>query len=375
MRTDHPEPVSPALMRHLQERGKRRENRAADQITRFAGSMKFVYIHVIWFSLWIGLGVEDYPFGLLTMIVSLEAIFLSTFVMISQNRADEKRQVIADEHGGQSRRRSNRTRGCSACPTRSSISPRRSTRRARQHADESSPSSVKSGTSRRGGGGPWERGGSPLSAAFSSRQRPTRQRYLAHRSHPEALRVLTAILDRQRLYPQGPDDGPERRTREPRMASAGVHGIPRRRVARENDQESRDEGSSDMNRPRHPAPRLSTLMSRGWRPVEPPRRPVLFVNPRSGDGAATRNRVVERATRARSRSSDPRPRRRPEDTGPGGRGRWRRCARGGGRRRVARGRSSGRCGAWAAVRLHPSRDAQPFCARPRCGPAGRARGS
>ena len=54
--------------------------------------MKFVYIHVIWFSLWIALGVEDYPFGLLTMIVSLEAIFLSTFVMISQNRADEKRQ-------------------------------------------------------------------------------------------------------------------------------------------------------------------------------------------------------------------------------------------------------------------------------------------
>ena len=50
-----------------------------------------------------------------------------------------------------------------------------------------------------------------------------------------------------------------------------------------------------MDRPRHPAPRLSTLTSRGWRPVEPPRRPVLFVNPRSGDGAATRNRVVERA--------------------------------------------------------------------------------
>jgi diacylglycerol kinase family enzyme len=61
----------------------------------------------------------------------------------------------------------------------------------------------------------------------------------------------------------------------------------------ENDHESRYEGSSDMNRPRHPAPRLSTLMSRGWRPVEPPRRPVLLVNPRSGDGAATRNGVVE----------------------------------------------------------------------------------
>ena len=59
--------------------------------------MKFVYIHVIWFGAWIGFRVEDYPFGLLTMIVSLEAIFLSTFVMISENRANEGRQVIADE--------------------------------------------------------------------------------------------------------------------------------------------------------------------------------------------------------------------------------------------------------------------------------------
>jgi uncharacterized membrane protein len=58
--------------------------------------MAFVYIHVIWFASWIGFRVEHYPFGLLTMIVSLEAIFLSTFVMISQNRADEKRQVLAD---------------------------------------------------------------------------------------------------------------------------------------------------------------------------------------------------------------------------------------------------------------------------------------
>ena len=46
--------------------------------------------------MWIGFRVEKYPFGLLTMIVSLEAIFLSTFVMISQNRADAKRQVLAD---------------------------------------------------------------------------------------------------------------------------------------------------------------------------------------------------------------------------------------------------------------------------------------
>ena len=59
--------------------------------------MTFVYLHIIWFGSWIIFGVEDYPFGLLTMIVSLEAIFLSTFVMISQNRADAKRQVIADQ--------------------------------------------------------------------------------------------------------------------------------------------------------------------------------------------------------------------------------------------------------------------------------------
>ena len=73
------------------------QNRIADAITRFAGSMQFVYLHVIWFAVWIIFGVEHYPFGLLTMIVSLEAIFLSTFVMISQNRADAKRQIIADQ--------------------------------------------------------------------------------------------------------------------------------------------------------------------------------------------------------------------------------------------------------------------------------------
>ena len=91
-----PMPVNPALLKHAEQRRKSLENRAADQITRFAGSMTFVYLHIIWFSAWILLGVEHYPYGLLTMIVSLEAIFLSTFVMISQNRADEKRQVLAD---------------------------------------------------------------------------------------------------------------------------------------------------------------------------------------------------------------------------------------------------------------------------------------
>ena len=91
-----PLPTHPALLRHAEQRHKSLENRIADRITRFAGSMTFVYLHLIWFAVWILSGVEHYPYGLLTMIVSLEAIFLSTFVMISQNRADEKRQVLAD---------------------------------------------------------------------------------------------------------------------------------------------------------------------------------------------------------------------------------------------------------------------------------------
>jgi len=86
----------PALVQHGQQRAQSVENRIADAITRFAGSMPFVYVHMIWFTAWIALGIERYPYGLLTMIVSLEAIFLSTFVMISQNRADEKREVLAD---------------------------------------------------------------------------------------------------------------------------------------------------------------------------------------------------------------------------------------------------------------------------------------
>ncbi len=70
-------------------------NQSADRITTFAGSMKFVYIHLAWFGAWISLNVglaglgwefDRFPFGLLTMVVSLEAIFLATFVMISQNR-------------------------------------------------------------------------------------------------------------------------------------------------------------------------------------------------------------------------------------------------------------------------------------------------
>ena len=88
---------NPALVEHAEKRAESVQNRIADRITEFAGSMRFVYLHILWFGLWIGLGAESYPYGLLTMIVSLEAIFLSTFVMISQNRADAKRQTIADQ--------------------------------------------------------------------------------------------------------------------------------------------------------------------------------------------------------------------------------------------------------------------------------------
>jgi uncharacterized membrane protein len=89
-------PLSPALVKHEEERATSLQSRIADAITGFAGSMTFVYVHILWFVFWISLPVEKYPFGLLTMIVSLEAIFLSTFVMISQNRADARRQVFAD---------------------------------------------------------------------------------------------------------------------------------------------------------------------------------------------------------------------------------------------------------------------------------------
>lgn len=95
-RTAHPD-----LVKYAEERARSVQNRAADWITRFAGSMWFIYIHIAVFGYWLVTSgnpfVDDpFPFGLLTMVVSLEAIFLSTFVMLSQNRADDRRQVIAD---------------------------------------------------------------------------------------------------------------------------------------------------------------------------------------------------------------------------------------------------------------------------------------
>ena len=91
-------PKHPSLLRHAEMRAASFQNRLADWITAFAGSMSFAYLHLIWFILWLRFEPfkDTFPYGLLTMIVSLEAIFLSTFVMISQNRADAKRQVLAD---------------------------------------------------------------------------------------------------------------------------------------------------------------------------------------------------------------------------------------------------------------------------------------
>jgi len=71
--------------------------KAADIITTFVGSWLFVGIHAIWFIAWIVFRIEPFPYGLLTLLVSLEAIFLSTFVMMSQNRASE-RDHIRDDH-------------------------------------------------------------------------------------------------------------------------------------------------------------------------------------------------------------------------------------------------------------------------------------
>jgi uncharacterized membrane protein len=86
----------------LVESLRRGQDRIADIVTSFAGSLQFVYLHSIWFGIWIVLNIglvgaavefDRFPFGLLTMIVSLEAIFLSTFVMVSQNRQALRTEV------------------------------------------------------------------------------------------------------------------------------------------------------------------------------------------------------------------------------------------------------------------------------------------
>jgi uncharacterized membrane protein len=80
------------------------QDRLADGLTRFSGNMWFVYVHVAWFGWWIAQNegwvghwrFDPFPFGLLTLIVSLEAIFLATFVLITQNRAAVVANMRAD---------------------------------------------------------------------------------------------------------------------------------------------------------------------------------------------------------------------------------------------------------------------------------------
>ncbi len=81
------------------------QDKVTDAITTFAGSLKFVYIHTAWFGFWIivnaglfgaAIVFDKFPYGLLTMIVSLEAIFLSTFVMISQNRQAARADIRSE---------------------------------------------------------------------------------------------------------------------------------------------------------------------------------------------------------------------------------------------------------------------------------------
>ncbi len=82
------------------------QEKIADTITRFTGRMKFVYFHAVWFGAWMLLntglfGIEPFdpfPFGLLTMIVSLEAIFITAFVLISQERFSAEAESRADLH-------------------------------------------------------------------------------------------------------------------------------------------------------------------------------------------------------------------------------------------------------------------------------------
>ena len=88
-------PQHPAFLAVAERRSAKVQLRVADTITAFAGSMRFVYLHGIVFAVWM-LVFEKSPWPTLTLIVSLEAIFLSTFVMIGQNRQASFQQAKAD---------------------------------------------------------------------------------------------------------------------------------------------------------------------------------------------------------------------------------------------------------------------------------------
>jgi len=89
----------PAVVMQAEKRASNVQLRIADKITAFAGSMNFVYIHALVFAVWM-LVFEKSPWPTLTLIVSLEAIFLSTFVMIGQNRQGAFQQLKADQDYG-----------------------------------------------------------------------------------------------------------------------------------------------------------------------------------------------------------------------------------------------------------------------------------
>ncbi len=92
-------------LRQHQEEARGLQERIADKITAFSGDMKFVYLHAIWFVVWVVLNTvilpgkkafDPFPFAFLTLVVSLEAIFLSTFVLLSQNRMQDVADQRAD---------------------------------------------------------------------------------------------------------------------------------------------------------------------------------------------------------------------------------------------------------------------------------------
>ncbi len=85
----------PAVAEDLREHAEQLQASVADRITRYAGSMMFVYVHIALFAVWMLL-LEKSPWPTLTLVVSLEAIFLSTFVMIGQNRQAAFQQRKAD---------------------------------------------------------------------------------------------------------------------------------------------------------------------------------------------------------------------------------------------------------------------------------------
>jgi uncharacterized membrane protein len=85
----------PVLKAYEESRAANVQLRVADWITAFAGSMPFVYVHIVLFAVWM-VFAEGTPWPTLTLVVSLEAIFLSTFVMIGQNRHEAFQQAKAD---------------------------------------------------------------------------------------------------------------------------------------------------------------------------------------------------------------------------------------------------------------------------------------